>query len=359
MARRRHFFLRFILSLLAALLAVVVLYIVYVFIGYHRLDDNIGLEVQNPIEGSVDKGGQYRLVSWNVGFGAYTADYSFFMDGGVESWARSKVELLDNLDDIKAELGSLNGDFCLVQEVDVDATRTYHVDETAILAESMPDYSFVFAENWDSPFLMYPFTEPHGATKAGIMTFSKHGLSSGLRRSFPIEQSIMMLVDLDRCYSVSRVPGPDGHELVIYNLHMSAYTSDGTIGFKQLEMLLSDMQAEYEKGNWTIAGGDFNKDIIGGGSELFGVTGSTYNWALPIPDSTFEPYDIRLIGPYDADAPVASCRNPDTAYWSGQYQVTVDGFLASPNVEVLGAEVVDTGFAYSDHNPVVMDFILR
>ena len=38
----------------------------------------------------------------------------------------------------------------------------------------------------------------------------------------------------------------------------------------------------------------------------------------------------------------------------GQLVLTVDGFLVSPNVEVTGSEVLDTGFAYSDHNPVVM-----
>ena len=38
--------------------------------------------------------------------------------------------------------------------------------------------------------------------------------------------------------------------------------------------------------------------------------------------------------------------------------LTVDGFLVSPNVKVYGAEVIDTGFAYSDHNPVYMDFTL-
>ena len=49
----------------------------------------------------------------------------------------------------------------------------------------------------------------------------------------------MKLVDLDRCYSVSRVPLENGRELVLYNFHLSAYTSDGTIAEEQLEMLLS------------------------------------------------------------------------------------------------------------------------
>ena len=36
----------------------------------------------------------------------------------------------------------------------------------------------------------------------------------------------------------------------------------------------------------------------------------------------------------------------------------VDGFLVSPNVEVTDSEVVSTGFAYSDHNPICMSVTL-
>ena len=41
------------------------------------------------------------------------------------------------------------------------------------------------------------------------------------------------------------------------------------------------------------------------------------------------------------------------------FRVTVDGFLVSDNVEVLGADVVDADYRYSDHNPIFMDFILK
>ncbi len=359
MAKHKNIILRIILSILAVALIVVLLYFTYVFISYHRLDDRIDLEVSNPIEGSVETGEKYRLVSWNIGFGAYEDDFSFFMDGGTESWAKSPEALEANMQGIATELKDLDGDFYIIQEVDKDATRSYHMDQTVLLSDTFSDYSRVYAENWDSPFLMYPFTQPHGKSVAGIMTFSSQGITSALRRSLPIEDTVMKLVDLDRCYSISRVPGPDGRELVIVNFHLSAYTSDGLIAIEQLKMVLSDMQAEYDKGNWVIAGGDFNKDVLGGGSALFGVTGSDYNWAQPIPAEVFEGYDISLIGPYDAENPVPSCRNADSPYWEGQYQITVDGFLVSRNVEIVSAEVVDTGFAYSDHNPVFLEFILK
>ena len=219
--------------------------------------------------------------------------------------------------------------------------------------------SHVFAQNYDSPFLMYPLTQPHGASRSGLLTFSAAAISSARRVELPIENSVMKLVDLDRCYSVSRIPVNDSKELILYNLHLSAYTSDGTIATEQLKLLLADMQAEYEAGNWCVAGGDFNKDLLGDSAQYFGEADQADSWAQPIPDGIFDGYDITLAAPLDENDPVPSCRNADSAYHEGQYVLTVDGFMVSKNVAVESAGVVDTGFRWSDHNPVKMVFTLQ
>ena len=85
---------------LLALLILVVLYVVYVFASYHRIGDQ-SLSVMHcssrdavPMEDAVETGAVYRVSSANAGFGAYSADYSFFMDGGKFSWAKSKDSVL-------------------------------------------------------------------------------------------------------------------------------------------------------------------------------------------------------------------------------------------------------------------------
>ncbi len=352
-------FLKLLLAVLAALLLIVLVYVAYVLISYYRLEDNLTLEVTNPITAEVKTNEEYTLLSWNIGFGAYEEDYDFFMDGGSQSWAKSEQALKANLEEIEDFIEEQGADFNFIQEVDFDATRSYHVDEREYIIDALENQSYVFAQNYDSPFLFYPLTQPHGKSRAGIMTFSSFGITSAVRRSLPIEESLAKLVDLDRCYSVSRVPVENGKELVLYNLHLSAYTTDGTIAIDQLKMLVADMQAEYEKGNYCIAGGDFNKDVVGTGCEAFGIEKQEYNWAQPIPDYVFDGSDIELIGPFDANDPVASCRLPDKAFWEGQFQITVDGFMVSPNVEVKEAKVLDTGFEYSDHNPVRLTFTLQ
>ena len=203
-----------------------------------------------------------------IGFGAYESDYGFFMDGGTESRAWSEERLTANLDRIARTLTDQNADFYLVQEVDIDSTRSYHVDEREPLYAALSWENSVFCQNYDSPYLMYPLTKPHGASRSGLLTFAPAKITSARRVELPVESGFMKLLDLDRCYSVSRIPVDGGRELVLYNLHLSAYTSNGTIATEQLSLLLRDMQREYEKGNWCVAGGDFNKDLLGDSTQL-------------------------------------------------------------------------------------------
>ena len=335
-------------------------YVAYVFIAWHRIDDNQALTPRpgEAAAAAATTGQRYTIASWNLGFGAYSADFTFFMDGGKESWARSADAVRQNIGGAMDVLKALDPDFAFLQEVDDDSTRSHHIDEAALVYAALPDYSSVFARNYDSPFLFYPFTQPHGASKSGIITLSSVDITSSIRRSLPIETGLTRFLDLDRCYSVSRVPVDNGKELVLYNLHLSAYTSDGTIATKQLEMLLEDMAGEYAKGNYVIAGGDFNKDLPGNSPELFGVSGDAYTWAQAFPTQLI-PEGFSLAPSWQTDAPVPSCRNCDIEYIPGKtFVVTVDGFIVSANINPISCRILDEGFACTDHNPAVMEFEL-
>ena len=342
--------LKVALYILLALVLIVLAYVIYVFAAYYRVEDMQKLGVAHcdaasaaPMEGAPQTGVTYRVSSANVGFGAYSADYSFFMDGGKESRARSRQAVDENMRGEVSLVKDLSPDFALFQEVDIYGTRSWHIGEDAYLDDVMGNSEFnkVFAQNYDSPYLFYPLINPHGANQSGIVTLSRHPISSAVRRSLPIETGIMKFVDLDRCYSVSRVPMENGRELVLYNLHLSAYTSDGTIATEQLEMLCADMLAEYENGNYCVAGGEND------------------TWAQPIPEGTI-PDGLSLVVPFDPEHPVATCRTANEPYnEETTFRVTVDGFLVSDNVEAVSADVVDAGYRYSDHNPIYMDFILK
>lgn len=342
------------LALAGAILLTAIGYIVYVFVDYSRIEDNLYLDIKEGTKEVAPTKEELKIITYNIGFAAYTPEFSFFMDGGEYSRAKSAKSVHSVMGGISDLLEKENADFLMIEEVDEKATRSHHVDQRKILENRLLGYDSVFAVNYDSPYLFYPFTSPHGKSLAGMLTFSRFNITSSIRRSLPIETSLMKLVDLDRCYSVSRVQTDGGKELVLYTVHLSAYTSDGTIATEQLKMLISDMKSEYEKGNYVVCGGDFNKDLLGDSSKYFGVSGEEYTWAQAFPEELLKETGLSLV----ASSNVPSCRNADAPYHEGQFVLTVDGFIVSDNVTVKESHVIENEFEFSDHNPVVMTFIL-
>ena len=81
-------FWKILIIVLLVLLVLAGGYVAYVFLDYHRIPDNQTLDVYEQEPQPIAQAGQdYRVLTWNIGFGAYEDDYGFFMDGGTESWA--------------------------------------------------------------------------------------------------------------------------------------------------------------------------------------------------------------------------------------------------------------------------------
>ncbi|MBQ7453217.1 MAG: endonuclease/exonuclease/phosphatase family protein [Clostridia bacterium] len=355
---------RILLSILTIVLVVVVVvvgYLGYVIISYSRIADNQQLNVAS-IESSAKAmvGQEYTIVSQNLGFGAYTADFTFFMDGGKESRAKSKDSVIECINKGATKAQSYNPNFVLFQEVDTDSTRSHHTNQKEMLTDIFANYSSVFAVNYHSAYLMYPILSPHGKSNSGILTLSNFNIDSAIRRSLPISTSFSKFLDLDRCYSVSRVSVENGKELVIYNVHMSAYGGSDEIRSAQMTMLFEDMQKEYEAGNYCVCGGDFNHDFTGSSTQVLnGGMNVDFGWAQPFPETLLSNYpNISRAIDYSSGEQMPTCRNCDVPYVKGNFTIIVDGFLVSSNVNVTYVENVQTDFEYSDHNPVLMKFRL-
>lgn len=344
-------------------------YVIYVYAAYYRIPDKLVLEVdQSGVnEEDTDAGSagdatvlmqkeSYRIMTYNVGFGAYRPEYSFFMDGGKSSWGKDEDSVAAAVCGAGGIVQDMDPDFVFLQEVDRDGTRSYHIDELELLNEFVRGYYYTYAQNYDSPFLFFPPWEPHGANKAGLVTYSKGQITEAVRRSLPISESFSKFVDLDRCYSVSRVPLADGKMLCLYNMHMSAYGSSDEIRAGQLAMLYEDMEADYRDGNYVICGGDFNHNLKKETSE------NAPEWAYPFPrESLPEGFRMAIDDVGDGEDIVHNtCRSANEPYnEKTTYTVTLDGFIVSDHVIVESYRHVDCGYAYSDHDPVVMEFRLE
>lgn len=74
------------LKIFAAALTAIVLvvggYVLYVVLQYSRIEDYISLEVQGEATADVSDKDSFKILTYNIGFGAYSTDFSFFMDSG-------------------------------------------------------------------------------------------------------------------------------------------------------------------------------------------------------------------------------------------------------------------------------------
>lgn len=350
-------------AVMGVFLCVVLVYVGYVYFSYKRLPDMLVIEPEAPKSGTVLKecvktDTTYRILTYNIGFGAYTPDFSFFMDGGKSSVAKSKESILETVTGAGQFAAGLMPDFAMFEEVDRDSTRSYHVDQKTILDEEFSEYYSDYAQNYDSAFLFYPVFEPHGKSKAGITLYSAFPIESAMRRSFPISTSFSKFFDLDRCYSVSKILVENGKYLCLYAIHMSAYGNSDEIREGQIRMLCEDMEQEYAQGNYVICGGDFNHDL----KALEDDGGERESWAYPFPRESLPEGFSFCIDAFSEEERAElwnSARNADMEYVEGvTYTVTLDGFIISENVLCESYTNINNGYLYSDHDPVVMDFRL-
>lgn len=231
------------------------------------------------------------------------------------------------------------------------------MNQVNALKDTFADYENVFANNFHSAYLLYPFSDPHGAVQAGLLNFSRYKIAEAERRSYPVDNSfITKFTDLDRYFAVLRIPVENGKELVLINSHMSAYDEGGKIRAQQLELLNAVMEEEYQEGNYVIVGGDFNHALGEAVAEGFASEQKFPEWVSILTQA--EIAEGIQIQQAENELEVPTCRGADIPYTKGvTYTTVVDGFLVSDNIKAT-AENIDTDFRYSDHNPVRLQFEL-
>lgn len=311
----------------------------------------------SPEEGLVPQGQSLKLFSWNIGYGALGDNADFFMDGGTSVDTATEARVIENIEGVLNGIRGEAPDILFLQETDRNSRRSHHIDELAYYRSAFSGFTSSFANNFKTAFVPYPLP-PIGKVDSGIATFSRFAVDSAERVSLPIPfKWPVSMMNLKRCLLISRmtVEG-SGKELVLINLHLEAY-DDGEGKIAQTKMLLDIMEEERKKGNYVIAGGDFN--------QIFSTAdGSAY----PLQEGMWECGKIDVSG-FDSswqflmDENVLSCRSLDKAYKDAdkatfQYYL-IDGFIVSGNISVSRFECLPFDFVNSDHNPTVMEFTLQ
>ncbi|MBO5953523.1 MAG: endonuclease [Oscillospiraceae bacterium] len=333
------------------LLALIAL-IVFLTVTEYRPEERQTAERIELDDDTAPAGKSLTVYSWNIGYAGLGKESDSFMDGGTMVNPPSQEAVEKNFSGVKDFIAAHKADAWMLQEVDLNSARTKGMDQLKRLAEVYTG-NLAFAYNYKCAFVPIP-VPPIGRVESGIATMTKVQMDGNAERvalpcpfSWPVRTA-----NLKRCLLVTRlaVSGTD-RELVLVNLHLEAY-DDGEGKLAQTKRLLELLQAEYEKGNYVIAGGDFNQTFPGT-LDTFPIRNDRY-WTPGVMENTALPEGWQYA--YDGDT--ATCRLLDRPYDKNSQLYVLDGFIVSPNVQIDAVEAVDLGFAHSDHNPVKLNVTL-
>ena len=357
------------------ILAFGVIVLVTLFIGLltmteYRPDDVEVLIVENNVSEGVKLNESIRIMTFNIGYSGLGASEDFVMDGGSKGRPDSKEVVEGFLEGILSIIDTYSVDIYLLQEVDIDSRRSYQLNQVEAIRHHLGnDYSSTFAYNFKALFVPFPVSRDFlGPVESGLQTLSVYEISHAERHQFPGSFSWPLRVaNLKRAMMVIRIPiENETKELVVINHHMSAY-DDGGMRSQEMAYLREFMQNEVDLGNYVIVGGDFNHSFPGT-LETFPLDEvlKTF-WNVEAMEENYFGDDFTLV--FDPTLP--TCRllhqpfvpsdplNPYNPLDKETQFYIIDGFIISNNVELVEVFTVNQWFEYSDHNPVVMEIILR
>lgn len=307
-------------------------------------------------EGKLTGGQTVRVLTLNTGYGGLDAGEDFFMDGGEGVRPSDAETVRQNMLGIEDLIRGADADFVMLQEVDTDSKRSYGYDQWRQYEFDLEDYESRFALNYSCDYVPYPVTEPIGRVHSGVATYSRYDITAATRYRLPCPFSWpVRIANLKRCLLVTRIP-IDGseQELVLVNLHLEAY-DDGEGKAAQTAQLARLLQEERARGNYVIAGGDFNQSFSNVDTSMYPLQDDDL-WQCGYIDVSSLGDDLTAV----MDNATPTCRSLDRPYdGSANFQFyMIDGFIVSDNVRIDALETINAGFEFTDHNPVLLNATL-
>lgn len=293
---------------------------------------------------------EFTLLTWNIGYSGLGAASDFFYDGGksVRTGKKQTEQYLGAIEKFISDNDSV--DFMFIQEIDVHSKRSWRINEYERISAVLPRFSSAFATNYNCRYIPLPLTQPLGRVLAGLATFTriKPDLATVQYFDAMFDWPLRMVL-LKRCFMTMRFRLSNGKDLVLINIHNSAYDSSGALRKRELFVLDSVAQKEFRSGNYVIIGGDWNNNPRGFKPAAI-ITGDAVTTVEPpIESGFFEGWQFVF------DSLCPTNRYLDIAYVKGKTRTTIiDFFIVSPNVEVEMIKTIRLNFASSDHEPVAM-----
>lgn len=356
---------RIIFSILIIFILYIATLLIYGTVNDYHPEAVISLKVEQNSDSTLIQDSVLTFTTWNVGYGGLGAEADFFFDdeGMLRSGGSMVFPPKQLTEKFIAGIGNFvnttPSDFFMMQEVDVNSKRSHFINQFDKIKANLPKYAAFFAPNYDLPSVTIPLLEPwhfYGKVYSGVATFAKYQPAEATRYQLPGSFSWpTRILQLDRCILLQRYNVKNGKQLVLLNVHNSAHDKDGSLKREEMNFIKDLVIKEYEKGNYVIAGGDWNECPPYFKFDTFMPGGGEGYHQFNI-EAEFLPEDWQWV--YDPTIPTN--RKAADPYVKKETFVTlIDFFLISPNVQVTKVKGINMDFQFSDHQPVQMEVQIK
>ncbi|OOB80550.1 MAG: hypothetical protein BEN19_04340 [Epulopiscium sp. Nuni2H_MBin003] len=315
---------------------VILLYIGFIATFQYNPPDIIFVETTNNKEAAVPIDVPLSATTFNIGFGAHSPNFSYYLDGGEDMISTDVDTIINNISFMLDEIIDTKPEIIFLQELDKSSKRSYYTDQPRMIERVLNNYASVYTPNYRLQWIVYPFGNSIGYLNSNLMTFSSFEINENQRLA--LHQSIKWYETLlapDIALLITRIPTQNDRELVLINLQLFNIK-------EHLNILEEIIITEYAKNNYVIVGGDFGQSIT------------------DISD------DTRLSSRYKQQ----KFFNNDVFYWAVDDQTytkedrntleqdITDGFIFTKNIDLIKVRTTPTNFLYSDHRLVNVVFEL-
>lgn len=195
---------------------------------------------------------ELRVMTFNIGYGRGPA--------GDASGPWTEEQIRAGLRGIGEQIVANGADLVFLQEVDLDASRSHHIDEGQVLLDASGLRFKSCVVTWEKNYVPFPYWPPskhYGAMKSGQCVLSRFPITASTRHRLPKPESNPWWRNafyLDRAFDQVKVMIA-GTEWEVINVHTEAFDVPNRVDHaKRLVALVGEAK---DKARLIVAG-DFN-----------------------------------------------------------------------------------------------------
>lgn len=313
-----------------------------------------------------------KVMTWNIRFGIGRTPW--FGDACGDNVIFSKDFVTPHLQAVVDRINLIKPDILLLQEVDVNSTRTGYLNELQYILNNTYFNYAAYVPEWEAQCIP---SDGLQRMNMGSAILSPWPITNAKRIQLALrtdQSSIEIYFYLRSCIVTGNIQIPGFKELSVLNIHASAFATDDT-KHKHYEQFKDELDKINNLGGYFIAGGDLNSLPPGSDSTDFceedKCPGESFHQPgdnpLHKPGSDYTPEKDWLLPIYNAykcAVPLSEYQANQSAYFThttrpeNNFDRTLDYLFTNYYWKANSTVTHQEAFYDSDHAPVSSILIL-